>query len=309
MRLAITGGSGLIGRHVIPELAEEHKIIICDIETPPTSLLELDGVTHHICDVSEVNDLVEAFAGCDAVFHKAGLKGGVSSFEQPHRYYEINVRGSLNVMKASEEAAVGNIIFDSTESIYGTTDESAPFTEETPPKPSSIYGGTKHLSEIYLNVGTEIDVTVFRYPRVVFPDEPNAITRFYNMIINGSEIELYNEGRNAFDFVHIDDVVRAHRQTIEKKFPTGIFNIATADEKRLDELVEDIGQFAGVTPKYERISRNNIKAELIEDDLLPHINSLDSERSRDILGVAYEFPKVEDIIEETLTRLKDNHGD
>lgn len=306
MRIAVTGGAGFVGRTVVPELADKHDILISDIERPTESLIDEHQLTYRDLDVLDADSCQNVLSDVDAVFHKVGLKGGVNSLERPRRYYEVNVRGTLNVIEACRENGIENLCFDSTESVFGTTDDGAPFVEEDWPHPSSMYGGSKRIAEAYLSVIDEVNATVLRYPRIISSTNTNAVTRFHEMIDNGDSIAVYGDGTQSFDVVHERDVVEAHRCVIEAGFPDDLYHIATVDSIRVLDLIETVGDYLDKDPEYACVDRASINEEFIEDDLLPSHNSLDAEKSRESLGMDYAFPKVEDVLNSVLRQLSDD---
>lgn len=306
MRVAITGGSGYLGSRIADELSHCHEVVICDVTPPDDAFDRLDRISYRECDVTRAADCESSLEDADAVVHSAGLKGGVNSLERPSEYYQTNVVGTVNVIEACRTSNPQQLLFHSTESVYGSGDTEAPFSEDDRPSPTSIYGATKHVCETYLATlqrNEDIETLSLRFPRVAGPTNGNAISRFATMLLDGETISLYGDGSNTLDFVHIDDVVRFHTRCLEMDWDTDICHVATDDAIRLDDLLDAVAATLDLPAAYEPIDRSEIDADVIEDDLLPHENALANDRSKDSFGFNYSFPTVKDVIDNVVDQL------
>ena len=151
MTILVTGGAGYIGSHVVKMLnSMARDVVVLD------NLY--NGFTRSIGDTPFVEDdvsdekLVARICSehkIRQVIHFAALKSVGESMEQPHRYYEWNVGGSVKFVRALMESGVTQIVFSSSASVYGSP-ENMPMTEETPRNPESVYAATKAVTEEFL---------------------------------------------------------------------------------------------------------------------------------------------------------------
>ena len=131
MKILVTGGTGYIGSHTVVELQNQgHQVEILDnlFNSKITVLDKINQITgqtpvFHQVDLLDYQKMRELFASThfDAVIHFAGLKAVAESIEQPLRYYENNVTGTLNLLKCMAEFKVNRIIFSSSATVYGST--------------------------------------------------------------------------------------------------------------------------------------------------------------------------------------------
>ena len=127
MKILVTGGTGYIGSHTVVELQKQgHQVEILDnlFNSKITVLEKINQLTgqtpvFHQVDLLDYQKMRELFAATqfDAVIHFAGLKAVAESIEQPLRYYENNVTGTLNLLKCMAEFNVNKIIFSSSATV------------------------------------------------------------------------------------------------------------------------------------------------------------------------------------------------
>ena len=117
MRIAVTGGSGLVGRAIVRRLAKRHDVVNVDLATPDPAGLEYPAVEHAHIDILDVERLAHAFHGTGAVVHAAAIPG--PEFGSEEDITEVNVEGTRNVAVAADRAGVGRVVFISSESVPG----------------------------------------------------------------------------------------------------------------------------------------------------------------------------------------------
>jgi UDP-glucuronate 4-epimerase len=219
----VTGGAGFIGSHLVERLAQRgDRVLVVDNFDAyyPRAIKEenLRGATmagrvaFAEVDVRDYTRLRALFqkAKADAVVHLAARPGVRPSFETPHVYLDINVRGTLNVLMASREFGVSKMLFASSSSVYGSVP--APADEElTPCRPLSPYGASKVAGEALCSAaaGDDLSVTALRFFTVYGPRQrPDmAIAKFSAAIAGGTPITLYGDGDSSRDYTYISDTV------------------------------------------------------------------------------------------------------
>lgn len=146
-KVLVTGGSGLLGSHVVEELAGACEVRVLDLRPPRDPALEFKAA-----DVLDLDAVCAAMQGCQAVVHLAGLDFAVPA--APRAFFETNVQGTWNVLHAAERAAVRKVVYCSSEAALGleSVEEDLPpvylpFDGQHPLRPTHTYGLTKQIGE------------------------------------------------------------------------------------------------------------------------------------------------------------------
>jgi UDP-glucose 4-epimerase len=139
--ILVTGGAGYIGSHTVVELqtAGYGVVIVDNLENSNPAVLEriekISGIAPVFvqADIRDADALAAVFAGhsIDAVIHFAGLKAVGESVEQPLRYYDNNVHGTMVLCQAMADAGVFKLVFSSSATVYGP-DAPVPYEESMP---------------------------------------------------------------------------------------------------------------------------------------------------------------------------------
>lgn len=172
MRVAVTGGRGRLGRHVVAELAKKHEVRVLDRSAPA------DAGGYPAVDVMDAAKLAEALTGQEVVAHLAAIDRSVPCPDDV--LFDINVRGTRNLFDAAETAGVRRVILCSSSSVLGLDDTNPgmpplylPVDETHPTRPSSTYGMSKLIGEViaaaYARRG-KLEVLILRPCYVAFPE-------------------------------------------------------------------------------------------------------------------------------------------
>ena len=156
MKVLVTGGAGYIGSHTCVELlAQGHEVIIFDnfYNSSPDvieKIKEISGksvklIEADMCDAAAVD---KAFAEneIDCIIHFAGLKAVGESVAKPVFYYDTNIGGTINIVKAMQKYGVKKLVFSSSATVYGMNNV-APYNETMPTSATNPYGWTKLMIE------------------------------------------------------------------------------------------------------------------------------------------------------------------
>ncbi len=220
MRIAVTGGSGLVGRAIVRRLATQHDVVNIDVSAPGRSGAGRPAVEHAHVDILDLARLSRAIEGSRAVVHAAAIPG--PGFGSADDIAEVNVEGTRNVALAATGAGVRRIVFISSESVLGfvfsggaVVPEYLPVDEEHPLAPSDPYGRSKLSAELLLarHAAESATVVSLRPPWVWVPEEYGRLRR---LTVTPEE---WPDGLWAY--VHGDDLARAVELAVEREIAPG----------------------------------------------------------------------------------------
>jgi len=151
MKALVTGGSGFIGSHIAETLVKRgDKVRVLDnLSTGTIDTIEafLNKVEFVRGDLRNEQDVENAVAGIDVIFHQAALRSVERSVDDPLSTYEVNVRGTLNLLTAAHRAGVQRVVYASSSSVYGDSNR-YPQNENFVPSPASPYAVSKLSGEL-----------------------------------------------------------------------------------------------------------------------------------------------------------------
>jgi nucleoside-diphosphate-sugar epimerase len=252
-KVLVTGGAGFIGSHLVDRLlAKGFEVTVLD----NFSSGRMENISSHkdsrdfhlvrgdVRDESLVNRVVK---DVDGVFHEAALVDVSLSVENPLLFNDLNVGGTLNLLKACADSDVKRFVFASSAAVYGDS-EPAEKSESMVPKPISPYGVSKLAAENYIQVFSELyglETVSLRYFNVYGPRQglgssySGVITAFITRLLKDLPPVIYGDGLQSRDFVHVEDVVSANILALESKNSVGeIFNIASGTAVTVRELAK-----------------------------------------------------------------------
>jgi nucleoside-diphosphate-sugar epimerase len=255
-RILVTGGAGFIGSHLVDRLlAENYEVTVFDNFSTGT----LRNISHNENkklkilrgDVRKFDEVNAAMKDVDAVFHEAAMVSITVSIQDPILANDINVNGTLNVLKASADLGVKRLVFASSAAVYGPS--SGPCKKEvTSAFPANPYGVTKLVGENYVRSFSHsygLETVSLRYFNVYGSrqsfDIDNAyggvITLFLNRLLRNIPPVIYGDGQQTRDFVYIQDVVQANMLALESKNASGeFFNIGSGTVTSVNEVAQTL---------------------------------------------------------------------
>ncbi|MCL2635923.1 MAG: UDP-glucose 4-epimerase GalE [Betaproteobacteria bacterium] len=246
--ILVTGGAGYIGSHTVVELlAAGHELLILDnfSNSSPKVLDRIEQISGQrpLLVEGDIRDrplLARLFTehSLQAVIHFAGLKAVGESVEQPLRYYDNNVIGSLHLFEAMAAAGVFNLVFSSSATVYGDQ-HAVPMDESFPLRATNPYGRSKLIIEDMLRDIGRADprwrVALLRYfnpvgahasgligedPRGI----PNNLMPYVSQVAVGRRGELgifggdypTPDGTGVRDYIHVVDLARGHLAALNR---------------------------------------------------------------------------------------------
>lgn len=264
MAILVCGGAGYIGSHAVAKLVETgNKVIVIDNLQKGHKKAVWEGAKLYIGDLRDTNFLDRVFSEnkVEAVMHFAADSLVGESVEEPLKYYENNVFGTLYLLKAMLKYNVKKIVFSSTAATYGEP-ENIPILETDKTEPTSPYGETKLASEKLLKWAERaynIKYTILRYFNVAGAHESGKIGEDHNpeshlipivlqvalgkrdkISIFGADYDTH-DGTCIRDYIHVNDLVDAHILALDRLNKGGtsnIYNLGNGNGFTVKEVIE-----------------------------------------------------------------------
>jgi UDP-glucose 4-epimerase len=260
-RLVVIGGAGLIGSHTVDLLTREDvgEIVVYDnfvrgthenlagaLKDPRVKIFEAGG------DITQSDILGAAVKGADGVFHFAAL-WLLQCHEFPRAAFDVNIRGTFNVMEACIAAGVKRLVYSSSASVYGDAVEE-PMTEEHPFNNKNFYGATKICGEAMLRAFHHrygLDYVGLRYMNVYGPRQDYqgayiaVIMKMLDAIDRGEGPTIFGDGSEAFDFVAVEDCAKANLCAMKANVADRFYNVGTGKRTSLKEIAEKLLSLTG----------------------------------------------------------------
>lgn len=280
MNILLTGGTGYIGSHTAVVLANAgHGVVLLD-----NFCNSSQGVSKRInkitqkeipCIEGDVRDtqlLIKTLIDfkVDAVIHFAGLKAVGESAQEPLKYYDNNVGGSISLLEAMQQTNVKTIVFSSSATVYGEPIY-LPYDEEHPLKPINTYGRTKLQVEEILQDLAKSEATwkiaLLRYFNPVGAHEsgligedpngiPNNLMPYIMQVASGilPHLNIFGDdydtrdGTGERDYIHVMDLAEGHLAALSylnKNTGCEVFNLGTGKPVSVLELVKAYEEASG----------------------------------------------------------------
>ena len=260
-KIVVVGGAGLIGSHTVDLLAKEdvREVVVYDnfvrgraenlanaLKDPRVRIYDVGG------DVMQTDILESAFEGADGVFHLAAL-WLLQCHEYPRTAFDVNVRGTFNVMEACVKKGVKRLVYSSSASVYGDAVEE-PMTEDHPFNNKNFYGATKICGEAMLRSFHHrygLDFVGLRYMNVYGPRQDYhgayiaVIMKMLDAIDRGESPTIMGDGSEAFDFVAVEDCGLANICAMKASASDRFYNVGTGKRTSLKQLAEMLIELTG----------------------------------------------------------------
>ena len=250
MKIAVTGGAGFIGSHVVDQLLDAgHRVVVIDTRSPHRA----DAAFRDV-DITDLAGLVRATAGCDVVFHLAAVSNVNDAQADPVGCIDVNVTGTARVWEAARRNQVGRAVLASTVWVYAAApddDQAGDLTEDTPLAVSGtehVYTASKISAELVVTSFHELfgqPYTILRYGIPFGPRMRDAlvIPRFMTSAQSGTPITIHGDGMQFRNYVYVEDMARAHLLALGDAGINQIFNLegpAPVSIRHVAETVRDL---------------------------------------------------------------------
>lgn len=208
LKILVTGGTGLIGSHLVERLIKKHNVRCLVLKNSDTKFLDDLGVEVVYGDITDKKSLKLAVKGIDYVFHlAAAFKKDLPKNPTKDFYFNVNVKGVENLLSVCKENEVERVIHFSASGVYGHS-TSKPINENSPYNPSNPYELSKCEGEkmVIKFIGSGLPATIIQPTIVYGPRETTAFLRLFKAIKNGVFIVIGN-GKNKLHLAYVENLI------------------------------------------------------------------------------------------------------
>jgi UDP-glucose 4-epimerase len=278
----VTGGAGFIGANLLRQLDSSYEVRVLDnLMRGGEELLPPDRDIELIAgDIRDRDAVANAVRGVDVIIHLAAFGSVVESISDPFENFDINARGTLEMLRGAADAGVERFVFASTGgAIMGN--QPPPVDEDSLPWPISPYGAGKLCGEAYLHAfagSFGIRPIALRFANVYGPysaHKKGVVTRFIRAALAGGTFEIFGDGSASRDFLHVQDLCRGILLAADSDLSDVVLHLASERETTIRELAELILEIVGSD------------VEIVHHDKRPgevERNFANADRAREVLG-------------------------
>ncbi len=260
-RVLVIGGAGFIGSHLVDELVKTDvgEILVYDnfsrgtrenladtLHDPRVRIFELGG------DITQTDILSAAMKGVDGVFHLAAL-WLLHCHDYPRSAFEVNIRGTFNVLEACVANHVERLVYSSSASVYGDAVR-VPMTEDHAYNNRTFYGATKIAGEHMCRAFAErygLKYVGLRYMNVYGSRQDYkgayiaVIMKILDRLDQGVSPVVYGDGSQEYDFIYVSDAARANVLAMRADVSDRFYNVGSGVGHTIKALTEIIVEITG----------------------------------------------------------------
>ena len=262
MQLAVTGGGGFIGSHVVDRLVEAgHDVRVIDVQprwrNPDATYLEVD--------LFDQAALGAAVADCTAVFHLAGASNVNEVAADPVWAVRLNVEGTARVLEAARhQQRCGRVILASTVWVYGAAQGTGELAEDFPVDLRSarhVYVSTKLAAELLVHSYKEMYGPEFTILRYGIPYGPRmrpelVVARFVQAVQAGRPITIAGTGEQQRNYVYVEDLADAHVRALAPAAAGQVLALEGGTPVSVREIADTVQQLIGSVPVHYAPARD-----------------------------------------------------
>jgi nucleoside-diphosphate-sugar epimerase len=307
-KILITGATGRVGKHLVDSLIKQGEKVRVLIRE---GMIENEQVEIFYGDLLNKESLKKAVEGVDVIYHLAAV---VDYLAPEEVMFNVNVIGTKNLLEVTK---IRKFIYLSSTAVMGKKLKELPATENTPCRPSDLYGKTKLEAETLVKAAGGI---IIRSADVF----GSGFMEGYNYVISHLEkgkLPVIGDGKNFIQWIHINDLIQALLLAKENGKPGEVYIVAGKEVKTLNECLSLLSKYLEVEPPKKHTSKilaktaarykvftSKIKKE--KPEVIPqYIDKITANRSFDISKARKELgfePKVsyEEAAEEMINEYK-----
>jgi len=278
MKYIVTGGAGFIGSYIVKKLVArgDSVTVIDNLNTGKEKNLE--SVRNKIVflkdSVLNMSLLEKETRNVDGIFHQAALASVQDSFSKRDEYYDVNVKGTENILKLAKKNNF-KVVYASSSSVYGNP-EQIPIKESDAKNPINPYAETKLKKEELAIKYSEMGVKVIglRYFNVFGKGQSKeyagVLKLFLERIRDKLPPKVNGDGTQFRDFVYVKDVVNANILSMDSEISHGFFNVGTNSSITILDLAKIIIKSSGlhIEPVFGLALKGDVQGTIANIDLI-----------------------------------------
>ena len=278
MKYLVTGGAGFIGSHITKDLVKrgDSVIVLDNLITGKEDNLKSvkDDIEFVKDDILNFELLEKLTNNIDGVFHQAALASVQDSYNKPEKYFDVNVKGTKNILKLAKKNNF-KIVYASSSSVYGNPIR-IPIIESDEKNPINPYAETKlkkeKLAIDYAKNG--VKVIGLRYFNVFGKGQSNeyagVLKLFLEKVRVGLPPKINGDGTQFRDFVHVNDVSEANIMSMDSNVNHEFFNVGTNTSITILDLAKTIINFSGmdIEPIFGPALKGDVQKTIANIDLI-----------------------------------------
>ncbi|MBL8634748.1 MAG: NAD-dependent epimerase/dehydratase family protein [Myxococcales bacterium] len=257
--VAVTGGAGFIGSHLVRRLLAERvaRIVVLDSLRygDPANLTACGAQVTLIPFTLGTDDperLRQHLTGVDYLFHLAAEKHNQSK-DEPSWVLRANIEGTQHLYEAAGQAGIRRVVYSSSLYAYGRMN-GPPFREDEIPAPKTVYGISKLAGEHLLRYAADRNGLSWNVVRFLFVYGPyqyagqgykSVILRNFERLLRGEAAIAYGDGGQILDYVFVDDAVEATLRALTCGVSSEVFNVGSGVGVRVIDLLEMMRKVSG----------------------------------------------------------------
>lgn len=250
-----------MGSHIVEQLLDlGYEVVVLDRICPGKIKHRLEEIEFVHGDVKCLEDCIRAVRDVNAVIHLAALINVDHSIREPLEFYEVNTRGTMNLLEAARhEPFLDRFIYMSTAEVYGTSDDPLKETDlcdARSPYAASKYAAERYCLSYYYTYGFP-DITIIRGFNIYGPRQTHGakgavIAIFINLALTEKSLVVYGDGTQNRDYTYVEDVASGViKATLKRGLGGEIINFASGKMVSVNQIAESVLRKVGSTVPVE----------------------------------------------------------